>query len=131
MLNMCKKQKLFFKIEDENSEGISLTEALAGSVGTVNLGSKAVHLWVPGDEVAPEKEMVFDLRQRPVTEKDVQLFKEACKGHFMPAYVALVEDMEEEHLSETLKLFDYVLTPNGKIKNTPADFRARVLSYQH
>ena len=123
-------KKLVFELGDQESE-ISLSEALAGAVGTVTLGSKGVALWVPGDKIPKEQEMVFDFRNRPISDKDGSSFQKACRGHFMQAHIALLATRSENRIQEVLEQFDYVLVPNNKIQNTPADFRNRILSYTH
>lgn len=122
------KQKLTINVSDEASE-LNLERAFAGQVGTLNLGKQGVRLWCPGDDIPSECEIVFDIRLRPFSEKDFDVFKEACKGRFMTSYIALMESVNPVRIAKMLEYYDYVLIPNNKIKNTPADFRARVLSY--
>lgn len=125
---MFSGNKLSFEISDEPSE-ISIEQAICGSFGTVRLGVNGVALWVPGDDVPLEKEMIFDIRNRPLTEQDAVLFKEACKGRFINHYMALIQGTDEERIRAILNHFDFVLVPNNSIKNTPDDFGKRVLSY--
>lgn len=122
------KQKLIINVSDEPSE-LNLERAFAGQVGTLNLGKKGVRLWCPGDNIPKECEIVFDIRLRPLSEKDLGIFKEACKGRFMTSYIALMESTDPKRIERMLEYYDYVLVPNPSIKNTPADFRNRVLSY--
>jgi hypothetical protein len=122
------KQKLVININDEPSE-LNLERAFAGQVGTLNLGKKGVRLWCPGDDIPEGSEIVFDIRRRPLSEKDVDIFKAACKGRFMTSYIALMESVNPDRIEKMLEHYDYVLVPNKKIKNTPADFRQRILSY--
>lgn len=123
-------QKLFIEVCDEPSE-MTLEEMLAGASGTMRLGKKGVHLWVPGDNPAPEDELVFDIRLRPLSAHDFDIFKKACKGRFMTSYIALMTSTDPERIKALLEYFNYVLVPNKNIKNTPADFRNRVLSYRN
>lgn len=125
---MFSSQKLFINISDEPSE-LMLESALTGSVGTLNLGKKGVRLWVPGDDIPLEKEIIFDIRRRPLNDADFIAFTEACKGRFMTSYIALMSSTNKDRIEAMLKLYDYVLVPNKKIDNIPADFRKRVLSY--
>lgn len=122
------KQKLKITISDEPSE-LNLERAFAGQIGSLNLGKKGVRLWCPGDDISEESEIVFDIRQRPFSEKDFDIFKKACKGRFMTSYIALMESTNPKRIEKMLQNYDYVLVPNKKIRNTPADFRNRVLSY--
>ena len=80
------KQKLTINISDEPSE-LNLERAFAGQVGTLNLGKNGVRLWCPGDDVPKECEIVFDIRLRPLSEKDLDIFKQACKGRFMTSHI--------------------------------------------
>lgn len=122
------KRKLSINISNEPSE-LNLERAFAGQVGTLNLGKKGVRLWCPGDDIPKESEIVFDIRLRPLSEKDFGIFKEACKGRFMTSYIALMESTDPKRIERMLEYYDFVLVPNLSIKNTPADFRKRVLSY--
>ena len=125
---MFSKQKLFFEVSDEPSE-LTLEEAFCGACGTVRLGRNGIDLWVPGDEIDLENEMIFDIRSRPISEQDAVLFKNACKGRFMNVTIALMVGTDPERIKYVLDHFDYVLIPDKKIKNTPKDFGARILSY--
>jgi len=129
-MSIFNRKKLCFEIGSGESE-ISLAEALSGAVGTVTIGKQGVALWVPGDNTPKHQEMVFDLRNRPLSEKDGIAFQKACRGHFMPAHIALLKTRSEKRIRKVLEQFDYVLTPNKQIKNIPADFRNRILSYTH
>lgn len=126
---MLKKKKLRFIMTDEPG-GITLTEAFAGKCGDVHLGQGGVHLWVPGDDVDKEKEVIFDFRHRPLSEKSGETFEQGTRGHFVMARVALLVQYYPERVQKILEQFDYVLVPDKKIMNTPADFRARILSYE-
>ncbi|MFT7144087.1 MAG: hypothetical protein ACI9TY_000666 [Alphaproteobacteria bacterium] len=122
-------QKLYINVSNEPSE-ISLERALAGDVGTLNLGENGVRLWVPGDNIPLESEIVFDIRLRPLNDEDFGVFKNACKGRFMTSYIALMVSKNPERIEAMLKHYDYVLVPDNNIKNIPADFRKRILSYK-
>lgn len=125
---MLSGNKLVFEISEEPSE-ITLEQAFCGSFGTVRIGVNGVSLWVPGDDVPLENEMIFDIRNRPLTDQDFTLFKDACKGHFVNQYIALMRSTDRERAAEILEHFDYVLMPDSSIKNTPDDFQNRMLSY--
>lgn len=128
-MNMFKSgQKLFIEVSDEPSD-ITLEETLAGGVGTLRLGAKGVRLWVPGDNIPVENEIVFDIRHRPYSDIDFETFKTACKGRFMTSYIALMQSTDPERIAMMLQHYNYVLVPNKEIKNLPVDFRQRVLSY--
>ena len=124
-----KPQKLFIEVSHEPSE-LSIERAFAGEMGTLRLGKKGVRLWVPGDNIPLEKEIVFDIRMRPLNKQDCELFTKARKGRFMTSSIALMVSKNPARIKAMLKYYDYVLVPNKKIKNTPADFRNRVLSYK-
>lgn len=125
------KPKVRFVISDEPSE-ITLTEVFAGACGTATLGAQGIHLWVPGDKgkIPYEKEIIFDFRNRPLTDKTEGVFADGMRGHFMTARVALLSQHKPSRIEKILEVFDYVLVPDASIKNTPADFRKRILSYE-
>lgn len=125
------KKKVRFIFSDEAGT-ISLTEALAGACGDVHLGNEGVHLWVPSDvsKVDKSREIIFDFRLRPLDDKIGAIFEQGMKGHFMTAKVALLAQYYPDRVEKILKIFDYVLVPDPRIKNTPADFKAGVLSYE-
>ena len=120
--------KVNFVFSDKPTE-VTLTEAFAGASGKVSMGREGVHLWIPGDKIDKSKEIIFDFRNRPLTEEVVEQFKNATKGRFLTAHVALLQENKPDRIKEILKYMDYVLVPETKIKNTPEDFRNRVLSY--
>lgn len=125
------RKKVRFIFSDEAGD-ITLTEALAGAVGDVHMGPEGVHLWVPSDvgKVDKNREIIFDFRLRPLDNKIGAIFEQGMKGHFMTAKVALLAQFYPDRVEKILEIFDYVLVPDSHIKNTPADFRARVLSYE-
>tara|TARA_R110000868_G_scaffold189695_2_gene433149 strand:- start:196316 stop:196714 length:399 start_codon:yes stop_codon:yes gene_type:complete len=122
-------QKLYINVSDTPSE-LTLESVFAGEAGTLNLGKNGVHLWVPGDNIPVEKEIIFDIRSRPLSETDFETFKAACKGRFMAKHIALMVSTNLERIKALLEYYDYVLVPNNNIKNLPTDFVNRVLSYK-
>ena len=120
--------KLNFRITDEPSD-LTLEEAFVGATGTVNLGKNGVALWVPGDTIPLEREIVFDIRRRPLSEQDAMLFRKACVGRFMNAHVALMVSTDPSRVQYMLEHFNYVLVPDSRIQNSPQDFKNRILSY--
>lgn len=121
-------QKLFIEVSNAPSE-LTLEETLAGAAGTLRLGYKGVRLWVPGDNIPLESEIVFDMRLRPLNSQDFETFKKACEGRFMSHYMALMQGTNPERMAALLEYYDFVLVPDESIENTPADFRNRVLGY--
>ncbi len=122
-------KKLIFKVTDEKG-GLSLAEAFAGAVGTVNLGKNGVNLWTPNADIPPSGDIICDLRFEAVSDAAYNRFNEATEGRFLPAHAVLFKGWDPKKIKHALKFFDYVIVPNKKIKNTPADFRNRVLSYE-
>jgi hypothetical protein len=123
------RQKLFFKLSDEK-DGLSLAEALAGAVGTVNLGKNGVNLWTPNSKIPPSGEIICDLRFEAISDAVYSKFKDAAEGRFLPAHAVLFKGVHPAKIKHALEFFDYVIVPNKKIKNLPKDFRRRVLSYE-
>ena len=126
---MFSQPKLSFEVSN-NVGDITLEQAFCGAFGNICIGENGVALWVPGDEHPKEKEMIFDMRNRPLSEQDAQLFQAACKGHFMNVSIAMMSSTDPERIKAILSHFDYVLIPDRSIKNTPEDFKKRVLSYK-
>lgn len=128
-MGLFTSRKLNFIISEEEGT-ISLTEALAGDVGTVTLGNSGTGLWtINSDEQALPREIICDMRYEPVSEAVYQRFNTAAEGRFLPAHLVLFKGTDESKIRVALQYFDYVLVPNKGIKNLPKDFRSRVLSY--
>lgn len=125
---MLQKQLLKFELSDEPTE-ITLEQAFAGDCGVVRLGKNGVALWTPGDDIPLDKEIVFDVRNRPLSEQDADNFKAALRGRFMNTRLALVSTTDPERIQSLLHYFNGILCPNKQIKNTPEDFRSHVFSY--
>ena len=125
---MFQKQLLKFEISDEPTD-ITLEQAFVGDCGTVRLGKHGVALWTPGDDIPLEQEIIFDVRNRPLSEQDAQMFKEAVKGRFMNTHLALVSTTNPERIQSLLQYFSGILCPDTRIKNTYEDFKTRVFSY--
>jgi hypothetical protein len=110
--------------------GLSLAEAFAGGIGTVNLGKNGVSLWTPNAKVPATGDIICDLRFEAISDVAYNKFKEAADGRFLPAHAVLFKGMHPEKIEHALEFFDYVIVPNKRIKNLPKDFRKRVLSYE-
>ena len=108
---------------------LSLAQVFCGAAGTVALGEHGVHLWQPGQTVPEGAELVYDLRGSAVEAADLDAFKAACTGHFMTAFVGLLDTDRQDAVEAARQLFDYVLIPSRKLQNSPADLRAHVLGY--
>ena len=124
-------QKLFFEFDNERPSELSLADVVAGRAGTVTLGTKGVYLWTPNSGLPKDgvTDVVCDLRFAPLSNKTYDLFVKETKGLYLPAHFVIFCGAAEERIQEAHKTFDYVVTPQPHIHNTPADFRAGVLSY--
>ncbi|MEC9292402.1 MAG: hypothetical protein VX730_08375 [Pseudomonadota bacterium] len=123
---MSQRNGVNIKLSKETG-GITLAELFAGRSGTMNIGGD-IHLWEAGE--APEGvDMICKVNASDDMAAKADSFKLAAKGHFSPAFVALL-DCDEDELVESAKAhFHTVLVPCTKRENIPADFRARVLGY--
>ena len=99
------------------------------------LGKGGVYLWTPhmgklkGSRHEAD-EVVCDLRFDPLAEGTATAFKQAAKGLFLPARIGMLRGRAPESIAWVLERFDYALIPaTAKLKNTPADFRKRILGY--
>jgi hypothetical protein len=123
---MSQRNGVSIKLSTETG-GITLAELFAGRSGSLNLGGD-IFLWEEG--TAPEGvDMICKLSTSDDIAAKADSFKLAAKGHFTPAFMALLDTDNEEHVEEAHKHFHTVLVPCTKRENIPADFRARVLGY--
>ena len=125
------KQKLFFKFDNTVPSELSLADIVAGRAGTAVLGKQGIFLWTPNSGLPKDgiKDVVCDMRFAPLSTAVYEKFVEDTKGLYLPAYFVIFCGSSPERIEYAHKHFDYVVTPQPHIQNTPADFRNGILSY--
>lgn len=126
---MFSNKMLHIYLSDEPGE-LTLEQALCGAAGTLHLGRQGVRLWTPNMDIPAPEEMICDVRYEAISDAIFERFREAAKGHFLPAHMAVFRVNDANTIQRALQFFDFALVPDKTIENSPADFRRRVLGYE-
>lgn len=129
---MFNRKKLHFQIASQ-AGSISLTEALKGLAGTVNLSTKhdgSVYLWTPNTRDLKAEEVVCDLRFIGLSPQISEKFKQATAHLTLPAKVAVFQGTNPSKIEEGLQYFDYILIPSHQ-RNNDWDclYKTKILGY--